>query len=83
MRTSDFVKSLRQMTETAPVAPAAVVAPRVDFETFETLASDPARTARAIVDAAKMARAGGPMAPKPSTIAQQILDAGAKRRGEA
>jgi hypothetical protein len=83
MRTEDFVKTLRRMTKaTASPAPHAVAAPRVDFETFETIAGDPAVTASAIVKAAALARAGGPMTPKPSTVAQHILDAGKKRRAE-
>jgi hypothetical protein len=44
---------------------------------------DAAATARAIVKAAATRDAGGPMMPKPSTVAQQILDAGARRRAEA
>jgi hypothetical protein len=83
MRTAEFVKTLRQMTEaTAPVAPRAVAAPRVDFETFETVASSQSAVAAAIIKAAATRDAGGPMMQKPSIVAQQILDAGKKRRAE-
>jgi hypothetical protein len=54
-----------------------------DAAEFETVSSDPGATARAIITAAKTRDAGGPTACKPSTVAQQILDAGAKRRGES
>ena len=77
MRTSDFVKSLRLLTE----ARAPVAEPRV--ETFEPVASNPSGMAAAIIKAAATRDAGGPPMPKPSTLAQKILDAGAKRRGEA
>jgi hypothetical protein len=50
-----------------------------DASEYETVANA-AATARMIVKAAKTRAAGGPPAPKPSTVAQQILDAGAKRR---
>jgi hypothetical protein len=53
-----------------------------DASEFETPPIDAAATARAIVKAAKSRDGGGAMMPKPSTVAQQILDAGAKRRGE-
>jgi hypothetical protein len=62
----------------APTVTTGIVDP-ASFETFETVANA-AATARMIVKAAKTRAAGGPPAPKPSTVAQQILDAGAKRR---
>ena len=54
-----------------------------DGDQFETVASDPAATARLIVKAAKTRDAGGPTMPKPSSVAQQILDCGKRRRAEA
>jgi hypothetical protein len=48
----------------------------------QAVASGQSATAAAIIKAAATARAGGPSAPKPSTVAQQILDAGKKRRAE-
>jgi hypothetical protein len=59
------------LTKEAPTAPHGIGLP-----------IDAAATARAIVKAAATRDAGGPTMPKPSTVAQQILDAGAKRRGE-
>jgi hypothetical protein len=81
MRTEDFVKTLRRMTKaTASAAPHAVAVPRVDFETFETIAAAPAETAAAIIAAGAKARNGCDTAPKLSATAQAILDAGKKRR---
>jgi hypothetical protein len=54
-----------------------------DASEYETVASDPKATARMIIKAAALARSGGPVALKPSTVAQQILDAGKRRRGES
>jgi hypothetical protein len=86
VRTEDFVKTLRSMT--APAAPPSVAAPRgvglgPDASEFETVAADPAATARAIIAAGNKARGGGDtLAPKLSDAAQQIIDAGKRRRGE-
>ena len=81
MRTEDFVKTLRSMT--APAAPPSVATPRLvsDDAQFETIASDATATARAIVAAGVKARGGGDtLAPKLSAAAQQIIDAGKRRR---
>jgi len=52
-----------------------------DGDQYETPPiGDAAATARLILKAAATRDAGGPMMPKPSTVAQQILDAGEKRR---
>jgi hypothetical protein len=66
----------------APTSTAHGIGVGVDASEFETPPIDAAATARAIVKAAKSRDGGGAMMPKPSTVAQQILDAGAKRRGE-
>jgi hypothetical protein len=53
-----------------------------DASQFETVASDPAATAAAIVAAAAKARGGGDtLAPKLSAAAEAILRAGRDRRG--
>ena len=68
----------------APGPLTVTAAPRVgigsDGDQYETPPINASATAAAIVTAAKLARSGGPMMPKPSTVAQQILDAGEKRR---
>jgi hypothetical protein len=42
-----------------------------------------AAQAKKILDAARVARAGGPQRPKPTGLAAKIIEAGKKRRGEA
>jgi hypothetical protein len=66
-------------------APTVAAAPHgvglgVDGDQYETPIGGAAKLASLIVAAAETARSGGPTMPKPSTVAQQILDAGAKRR---
>ena len=74
---------------TLPKEPPTAAAPRgvgvgSDSDQYETVAADPAATARAICAAATKARGGGDtLAPKLSDAAQAILRAGAKRRGES
>jgi hypothetical protein len=87
MSTENFLKSIRALAE-APMAPPIVRSPSVtgiglaaDAAEYETKVGDPVATARMIIAAAAARDGGGPMMPKPSTVAQQILDAGAKRRG--
>jgi len=63
----------------APTVTTGIVDP-ASFETFETVANDPAATARAIIAAGAKARNGCDTAPKLSATAQAILDAGKKRR---
>ena len=75
-----FLRAIRHQAE-APAARPAIVAPRVEFETFETSPSNPSVVAGMITKAAKHRDAGGEKTPKPSAVAQQILDAG-RRRGE-
>jgi hypothetical protein len=73
--------SFKQLAELTPQELAALT--RTEAPTAphgSGLPIDATATARAIVKAAATARAGGPTMPKPSTVAQQILDAGAKRR---
>jgi hypothetical protein len=67
---------------TRPEVPT-VARPRfvTDDAQFETPSIDATATAAAIVTAAKLARSGGPMAPKMSDTAQAIIDAGKRRRG--
>ena len=64
----------------APTFATGIVDP-ASFETFETVASDPAATARMIVKAAACRAAGGPTLPEPSATAKAILAAGERRRG--
>jgi len=65
-----------------------VIAPRgvglgADADQYETPSiGDPAAVAAAIIAAGVKARNGGDTAPKLSTLAEQILDAGKKRGGE-
>jgi hypothetical protein len=76
-------QELAALTRTeAPTVAALGIGVGVDADQFETIATDPAATARMIVKAAKTRDAGGPVSPKPSTVAQQIIDAGKRRRAE-
>jgi hypothetical protein len=51
-----------------------------DASQFEMVASDPGATARLIIKAAATRDVGGPLAAKMSDAAQQIIDAGVRRR---
>jgi hypothetical protein len=66
-------------TVAAPPVTTGIVDP-ASFETFETVANEPAATARAITNAAKLAKSGGPPLPKLSATAKAILAAGVRRR---
>jgi hypothetical protein len=67
-------------TEAPTVASPHGIGLGVDGDQYETPIGGAAKLASRIVAAAETARSGGPTMPKPSTVAQQILDAGAKRR---
>jgi hypothetical protein len=56
-----------------------IVAP-ADTAEFETVVATPEAVARKIVEAASLAKAGGPPMPKPIGLAAEIIAAGAKRR---
>lgn len=75
----------RELARLSPDAPtvATGIGLGPDAAEYETVASNPAETARAIVKAAKTRDAGGPVAAKPSDAAAAILAAGARRRNEA
>jgi hypothetical protein len=67
----NFANLVIPPTQTAPAT-----------EQAEPAVADPAATAKAILAAGHTARTGGTAMPKPTGIAEQILAAGRKRRGE-
>jgi hypothetical protein len=73
---------LARLSPTAPTVAPHGIGVGVDADQYETPIGDAARLASQIVAAAKTARAGGPMAAKMSDAAQQIIDAGKRRRAE-
>lgn len=69
----------------APDPPPTVItsnpkSPAGDMPEFETRVAAPEAVARKIVEAAALAKAGGPPMPKPTGLAAEIIAAGAKRR---